>query len=317
MEGHGADAARALARDAAHRLAAEPGRPADDVVRRRLPGRRAPARERPLPRRRRGAVRGQAGRRRQAVRGRARASRRRRRRRPSRGRAGASATRGPPSARRSCATCSTRSTATCAARASWRGSRPSPTRSPRPSTRRAGRSPAARRAHPTVQTLLGAERRDRYDADAPDMRFTVARRDLRARRLPADRGRDGGGRRLRDRGGGHGAPTPTSGRCSPSGASPRSRPPRRSRPTARRGSSSSTPTRARTPCRPRCRSCGCWPARRSAAAPGGGYARAGDVARRRARTPRRSAAGPRPCGGRTASTPRRRPGVMNTPLFMW
>ena len=119
---------------------------------------------------------------------------------------------------------------------------------------------------PEVQTLLGAERRDRYDAGRARHALHRARRDLRARRLPADRGRDGDGRRLRDRGGGRGRRPRRARAARRSGASPRSRPPRRSRPTGRRGSSSSTPTRARTPCRPRCRSCGCWPARRPAVA---------------------------------------------------
>ena len=99
------------------------------------------------------------------------------------------------------------------------------------------------------------------------------RRGLRARRLPADRGHHGDRRRLRDRGRRRGRRPRRAGAARRSGASPRSRPPRRSRPTGRRGSSSSTPTRGRTRCPPRSPSCACWPARPSAAAgPRSGYA---------------------------------------------
>ena len=82
---------------------------------------------------------------------------------------------------------------------------------------------------PDVQTLLGAERRDRYDEGAPDMRFTAHDESYALADYPltAEVMEAGGGFAIEaaDR-----ARTPTSGRCSPSGASRRSRPPRRSRP---------------------------------------------------------------------------------------
>ena len=139
------------------------------------------------------------------------------------------------------------STASCAGRASWRGSRPSPARSPRRSTRRSWaisrRAPGAA----TVATLLGAERRDRYDPNAPDVRFSVAGRELRARRLPAHRGGDGARRRLRDRRADDERRTRASARCSPSGASRAVHGRRGARTaTAPAGSSSCSRTGART-----------------------------------------------------------------------
>ena len=209
-----------------------------------------------------------------------RASRRRARRRRSRGRGGASATPGPHEREALVRFLLERSTPTCAAPASSRGSRPWPTRSPRPSTPRAGRSPAARRAHPTCETLLGAERRDRYDDGRARHALHRARRDLRARRLPAHRRGDGA--------------TAAASRSTP----PTRAPTRDERAllaqwgfTAVTAAAAIAPDgvgmarravlrpRAPTRCRPRCPSCGCWPARRSGAGPAPGYDAAGDVAR--------------------------------------
>ena len=123
---------------------------------------------RPVPRGRRGAVRGQAGRRRQAVRRRARDPDARRSRRPSRGRAGASATRGRQEREalvryllgaldaelRGAGELARLEAVTDAfAEALRRGALGD--LAPRP------------RLSATSQTLLGAERRDRYDEGAP------------------------------------------------------------------------------------------------------------------------------------------------------
>ena len=158
---------------------------------------------------------------------------------------------------------------------------------------------------PDVETVLGAERRERYD---PDVRRPLQRRGrgLRARRLPADGRGPRARRRLRDRRGRRERRRRASARCSPNGASPPSRRRPRSRRTAPPGSSSCSPTAARTRCPARCRSCGCSPPRR----PGAGRRPAIRPTSRRARTsrrPPRSAAGPRRCAGPRASTPRRRP----------
>ena len=195
------------------------------------------------------------------------------------------------------------------ARASSPGSRRSPTPSPRPSTRRAGRSRAARRARPRSQTLLGAERRDRYDPDAPDMRFTVHDETYALADYPLTADVMETRRRLRDRG----------------DRRPRADPDERAllaavglhRGHGRRGARARRVGVARRALlRPAHARAARRAARAAAAGRRGGRPRRpapattpdADVARRRARTPRRSGAGPRPCGARTASTPRRRPG---------
>ena len=142
-----------------------------------------------------------------------RASRRRRSRRPRRGRAGASAMPARTSARRSSLPARRCSTATCGAgelarleavagafaeaydAARWAISR---------------RAPGATE----VETVLGAERRDRYDPDAPDVRFSVQDESYALADYPltAEVLERGGGFAI---GGDDDAPTRASARCSP------------------------------------------------------------------------------------------------------
>ena len=230
MEGHGADAARALARDAAHRLAAAPGGPLtfscgvaclDDEHRRsadlfraadaaqyaakRVGGGKLFVAEPGIPTPADPGARAVVA---AAL--------------PRRG--------ARTSARRSCASCSTLLDADLTARASWRGSRPWPARSPRPSTPqvgdlppRAGLARRARRCSAPSAATATTRTRPTCASRVEDETYALADYPLTARgawsAAAASRSRPPTR-----------APTRASARCSPSGASPPSPPPRRSRP---------------------------------------------------------------------------------------